>query len=319
MKKAFFGFLLMSAFMTALVVWVRNISQADTGYVPRIARKMWPAAGPAVVIDDAHWNEYTGTRGYLPFTKLLQQDGYTVINRGNAGSPAVLANAKVAVISNALGFRGVIRQAGQFVKVNLEGLAADAFSDTEVAAIESWVSQGGSLLLVADHTPAGRAAQSLAERFGVTLRDRIVLDPEHADRGETSNIVFTRASRTIGSHQIVGAGGQLESIDRIVTFGGQAIEGPPHAIKLLMFSGTAYEMEKEGGGAEDRIPVPGLAQVLVMYHGKGKVVVIGDAELLTSRIQSPTGVAERIGLQWPGSDNELFVRRIMGWLSGAVE
>jgi hypothetical protein len=319
MKKAFFGSLLISAMLIALVVWVRNFSQADTGYVPRIATRMWPSGGPVVAIDDAHWNEYTATRGYVPFAKLLQEDGYVVVTRGNVASANVLASAKVVVIANALGFRGVIRQVGRLAKMNLEGLAADAFSDAEVAALESWVSNGGSLLLVADSTPAGRAVQSLAERFGVTMRDRMVFDPDHADRGETSNIVFTQASRTIGSHQLIGPPGRPASVDRVVTFDGQALEGPPHAVKLLMFSGTAYETTWPNPGPDARTPVPGLAQALLLYHGKGRVVVLGDAELLTSRIQNPTGMAERIGLQWAGSDNEQFVRRIMGWLSGAVE
>jgi hypothetical protein len=319
MKKTFCLLLLLGAIVAGLIVWVRSVRQYDMSYVPRVTQPMWTADGPAVAIDDGHWNAFTAARGYGPLDKLLRADRYRVIESGSAASPEVLTNAKVIVIANALGFRGVVRQVGQLARINLEGLAGDAFSDPEVEELDIWVKSGGSLLIAADPTPAGRAVRSLAERFGVRMRDAMVFDPEHSEQDDPTTIVFTREGKTLALHPIAGPAGTAESVRRVVTFGGQALEGPAHATELLMLSGTAYERKRPDGNADDRIPVPGLAQALAMHHGRGKVVVLGDADLMTSQVRDPGKINDRIGLQWPNSDNEFFARRIIGWLSGAVE
>jgi hypothetical protein len=318
MKQAIVFMLVLGAAAVGMIMWLRNIQTADTSYVPRIERRMWAAGGPTVVIDDAHWNSHTAARGFTPFAKLLQADGYTLIESNVSASP-VLESAKVIVIANALGLRGVIRQLGQMARMTLEGLEADAFTDAEIEQIDVWVKTGGSLLLAVDPGPSGGAVRSLAERFGVTMRDRTVFDPEHSEKEDPTMIVFTRGGRTLAQHPIAGAAGQRGSIERVITFGGQALDGPPHATRLLMLSGTAYEMERPGGGFEDRTPVPGLAQALALYHSRGKVVVVGDVDVLTSRVVTSGSLSDRIGLHRQNSDNKLFARRIMGWLSGAVE
>jgi hypothetical protein len=319
MKQALFFILLVSAIVVGLIAFVRSVQQSDASYVPRVVRPMWATGGPVVAIDDGHWNGYTASRGYAPLSKLLRADRYTLIESGSAASPEVLTNAKVVVIANALGFRGVVQQVGQLARINLEGLAADAFTDPEVEQLDTWVKNGGSLLIAADPSPAGRAVRSLAERFGVKMRDRMVFDPEHSEKNDQTSIVFTRQGKTLALHPIAGSAGTPESLERVVTFGGQALEGPIHATELLMLSGTAYELKRPGGTSDDRTPVPGLAQALAMYHGRGKVVVLGDADVITSQVREAGKINDRIGLQWYNSDNEFFARRIIGWLAGAVE
>ncbi len=318
MKQAVFYMLVLSALVVGLIAWVRSVQESDTSYVPQVTKPIWAGSGPTVAIDDAHWNSYTAARGYGPFSQLLRADNYTVIESGSAASEDVLANAKVIVIANALGFRGVVRQVGQIARINLDGLAADAFSDPEVDALDTWVKSGGSLLLAADPSPAGRAVRSLAERFGVRMRDAMVFDREHSEENDPTSIIFTREGKTLAAHPIAGPEWKSDSVERVVTFGGQALEGPMHATQLLMLSGTAYE-RKRPAGDDDRVAVPGLAQALAMYHGRGKVVVLGDADVITSQVREVGSVNDRIGLRWRNSDNETFARRIMGWLSGAVE
>lgn len=319
MKRAFLTMLLLGVIVVALIGWLRSVQQADTTYAPRVNTRTWPDGGPLVAIDDAHWNAHTAARGFAPFVKLLAADGYVVAGRGNAATPAVFGNAKVVVIGNALGFRGAVQELGQMVRVGLDALAADALTDGEADQLETWVREGGSLLLVAEQAPASRAVRSLAERFAVTMHDATVVDPEHSERDDPTTIVFTREGRTLAVHPITGTTGRADAIGRVVTFGGQALDGPPHATKLLIFSGTAYETGTTNAGPEDRRAVPGLAQALAIYHGRGKIVVLGDADVITSRLRSTAGLNDRIGLQWPNSDNELFARRIMAWLSGAVQ
>jgi hypothetical protein len=318
LRGAFFSVVLIGI-VVALMGWLRGVQQADTSYTPRITTRTWTGGGPTVVIDDAHWNVHTGVRGYAPFAKLLVSDGYSVIDRGNVASPQVLDSARVVVIANALGFRGVVRQLGQVVGINLDALGADAFTDAEVGRLENWVSAGGSLLLVADHVPAGRAVRSLAERFGVTMYDGFVFDPEHSEPQSPSLIVFSRDNRTLAPHPIIEGRSRVDSVNRVVTFTGQALDGPPHATKLLMFSGTAYQTARNKAAPEDRVSAAGLAQALAMTHGRGRVVIIGEAALLTSQVMSGGGETERIGLTWPNADNERFARHVMQWLSDAVK
>ena len=319
MKQAFFGVLLAVVIVVLLIAWLRTVQQSDTAYVPSVTTPMWTTGGPAVAIDDAHWNGFTATRGYGPLNALLQADNYTVIQAGNVSSAEILANARVVVIANALGFRGVVRQAGQLARVNLEGLAADAFSDSEVEQLDAWVQNGGALLIASDPAPAGRAIQSLAERFGVKMRDVMVFDPEHSERDDPTAIIFTREGKTLAEHPIAGLAGKGVVAERVVTFGGQALEGPLDAIELLMLAGTAYELERPNGTAGERTAVAGLAQALALEHGRGRVVVLGDADLITSQVRAMGNANERIGLQWRNGDNELFTRRMFAWLAGAVK
>jgi hypothetical protein len=316
MKRAFLLIVALVIVTGAVIWWLRGMQQADPGYAPRVSSRTWATSGPTVIIDDAHWNEHTAVRGFAPFAKLLAADGYTLIDHGNATAANALSSARVIVVANALGFRGMVRQASQVVGLNFEGLAADAFSDGDADRLEKWVRDGGSLLLVADHTPAGRAMQSLADRFSITMHDGFVFDPEHAEPGEPSSVVFTREGRTLGAHPITDRD-QNNAVARVVTFGGQALDGPAFASRLLMFSGTAYQVPYPSAGREDRSSVAGLSQALAFEHGRGRVVVVGDAAVLTSRIRSGGGSTLRIGLLWPNSDNERFARNVMRWLSRA--
>jgi hypothetical protein len=143
-----------------------------------------------------------------------------------------------------------------------------------------------------------------------------VFDPENAEAGDPASIVFSRDSRTLSSHPIID-GDRNTSVDRVVTFDGQALDGPPYATRLLMFSGTAYEVPWPNAGREDRSSVAGLSQALALDYERGRVVVVGDTAVLTSQIKSGSGSTVRIGLRWPNSNNEQFARNIMRWLSRA--
>lgn len=319
MKRAFLVLLVIAGVTGTLVWWLLARQKADPSYQPGVARRTWTTGSPRVLIDDGHWNEYTAVRGYAPFARLLFSEGYFVVDKGNGAMKEVLDTVDVVVIANALGLRGVIRQVGLVANIRLDAIAADAFTDQEVEQLETWVREGGSLLLVADHAPAGRATRSVADRFGVTMRDGYVFDPERSEPYSPAFLIFTRQSKTLAYHAITEGPSRGEAVNRVVTFSGQALEGPRHATQLLTLSHTAFESSGAAANLEDRKPVGGLAQALAFVHGRGRVVVVGDAAVLTSQLMSGGGVTQRIGLQWPNSDNERFARNIMRWLSHASE
>jgi hypothetical protein len=50
------------------------------------------------------------------------------------------------------------------------------FAEAEIAVVEHWVSEGGSLLLIADHMPLAGHAESLAAAFGVRFHNGFAYD-----------------------------------------------------------------------------------------------------------------------------------------------
>jgi hypothetical protein len=312
MLRGFLILLLVLTLTGAIIWWLLGTQQADPTYVPQVVGRTWTNRRPTVVIDDRHWNAHTSVRGYAPFARLLAADGYATVEAGSATLIDALQAADVLVIANPLGIRGVIRQMGQLVGLSLDPLAADAFGPGEVEDIDTWVRDGGSLLLVADQKPAGRAAQTLAERFGVEMLDDYAIDPDRTEGDGT--IVFSRDRGTLGRHPILDGRSNPDRVNRVVTFTGQALRGPPHATPLLLFSQSAYSAPSQSESAE-QTSIARLAQGVALTHRRGRVVVLGEANVITSQLASMGGQNRRVGLAWPNADNERFARNIMRWLS----
>ena len=64
------------------------------------------------------------------------------------------------------------------------------------------------------------------------------------------------------------------------------------------------------------MPVPGWSQGLALELGKGSVVVLGEAAMLTARFSGYDG--RRIGMNTPGYDNRQLALNIMRWLTRAL-
>ncbi len=219
----------------------------------RSARQRSPGAdGPQVVIDEAHYNLHTVSGTYAPFADLLRRDGFWV--RRNVGplSAAALHDSYasrfdsrvVLVVSNALGWRGMLQQAlnagGLERLVRVQGAAISA---EEVAEIEAWVRAGGSLLLVADHAPAGAAAAGLSAAFGVEMTNWWAEDEKRitTPRRRTPGSSCSRATAgLLGDHPIMLGRSPGEQVHRVMTFTGQALR-PGAGAALLTLSSTARE------------------------------------------------------------------------------
>jgi hypothetical protein len=173
-----------------------------------------------------------------------------------------------------------------------------AFTD----AVGDWVRAGGGLLLITDHYPIGGANQILADRFGVGMSNAWT-DPQH-HRAGPQEIVFSREDGLLGDHPIT------RGLARVVTFGGQSLQGPPGSFPLLRLSPSAVDRFQDGR----RASAAGRAQGLALRLGKGRVVVLGEAAMLTSQ-QEDGGT---IGFTVPGYDDRQFALNVMAWLSGSL-
>jgi hypothetical protein len=300
------------------VWWLWPMEEAD----PRFdARVRWPAykgRGPKALIDEAHWNRHTAHGRYAPFASLLRRDGYLVAVNRQRFDARVLERADVLVIADALGVRGSMQEVANLA--GLEGtvhLRSDAFDDDETVAVRDWVRDGGALLLAAGHAPFGEAARSLARQFGVEMTDGYLQDAAHHDvqTGTASFLVFSRASGLLLDHPITQGQYDVERIQQILTFSGQALKGPPGSVPFLKLSDQAVDFPRHRSRPVEGRPATGLAQGVAFESGKGRVVVLADASMLTSQVIRADGKELRIGMSRQGFDNQQLALNIMHWLT----
>jgi hypothetical protein len=285
--------------------------QADASFDARVAHPAYTKSGPRVVVDEFHRNFHTASGRYRPFAQLIGNDGYPVQPGRRAFTPENLRLGDILVISNAEGPN------------NREW--ESAFTPEEVGAVHDWVFAGGSLLLIADHFPMGGAAERLSQAFGAEMAKGVTEDTLNSVPGETTSIVYSRENGLLVSHPITDGRSGEESVARVVAFTGQSISVPAGAVPFLKLGETARDFRplapkivKDGNDTRivpqyaDPVPAGGRAQGIALEFGKGRVVMLGEAAMMTAQI---SGDGHPFGMNVPGNDNRKLVLNIMHWLS----
>lgn len=293
----------------AFSVWMPSSlisqQQADPGFDARVTNPAYTSSHPKVLFDEAHNNFHTATGRYKPFVDLITNDGYQVASNKQKFQASVLQGHDVLVISNALGSSDT----------NSAARATPAFTPDECNVVRDWVREGGALLLIADHAPAGGAAANLGEVFGVNMSKAYTADPiNFQQKGlDVSWIVFSRANTNLGAHAIMEGRNQNERINRVMSFTGQSLKGPSGAVALLKLSDKAYDvLDLNTPEKATIVPAKGRAQSIAMTFGKGRLVVFGEAAMLTAQNVN-------FGMNYPGTDNRQLVLNLMHWLSGLIK
>src|SRR5262245_25676265 len=129
---------------------------------------------------------------YSPLASLLRNDGYRVIPSQVRFETKDLSAIRVLVVANARDLKAIL--GGDISK--------PAFTDHECDVLVEWVREGGSLLLIADHAPYGNAADSLAQRFGITMSKGWVFDREPTGC-ITTQLAFSRQNGLLAKHSII--------------------------------------------------------------------------------------------------------------------
>lgn len=301
---------LCAALLTAAPLCAQNAQNAQTAdsvFDAAVADPAYPAGrGPRVAIDAAHANFHTADGRYLPFATLLRNDGFRVSANRQPFTGAALGQADVLVIANALADSASRNAAGR-----------GAFAAEEIEAVWRWVNGGGALLLVADHDPAGAAAQGMAARFGVDMSAGRTHDDPHSDwtSGSPAWLVFGRdTGARILDHPVTLGRGERERVRRVVTFAGQSLKGPPGSTGFLALAPGAMDRLPDGRD----VPADGRAQGVAMTVGRGRVVVLGEAAMLTAQVTTVAGATRRFGWTWPGNDDRQLALNIVRWLAGVI-
>ncbi len=275
---------------------------ADLQYVTRVARPAYREQHPSVLFDEAHHNFHTASGLYQPFNNLITNDGYRVTPNRELFSKDMLSAHHILVIANAAGSSNGIR----------DQVASAAFTAGERQAVETWVKDGGSLLLITDHYPWAAAAQNLGKRFGVGMSQGHTLDPQNSMPGMPSNLIFAHENELLGNHPIIWGPGGSEQINRVVTFSGESLLGPPGSAALLKLADSAVDRSRVDNSLS---PAAGRSQGVALIHGKGRVVVFGEAGVLSAQFDS---AGRPFGMNLTGTSNRQLALNVMHWLSGLI-
>lgn len=282
---------------------------ADLNYKPQVDRPAYAKGeGPVVLIDEAHHNYHTVDGRFKPFADLLRRDGYRVTGSTAKFTRESLKNARILVIANALSEKNLNRPVLP---------TFSAFTPQEIAAVRSWVEDGGSLLLIADHLPWAGAAEKLGSAFGFLFADGFAFTVDGY-----GTMKFRTEDGSLQDHPIVRGRDSRESIDFVMTFTGQAfrvrrgVDARPVMIfgdrALLLMPTEAWRFSKK----TPRMSASGMFQGATLQHGSGRVAVFGEAAMFTAQISKKK---KPMGMNHPAAKyNAQFLLNIMHWLSGQL-
>jgi hypothetical protein len=277
---------------------------ADTDFKAEIENPAYPVnQGSIVLIDEAHHNFHTAGGRYQPFADVLRADGYVV--RGSSGpfTMETLATGKILVIANAI---------HESNRDNWSLPTPSAFTVDEIAAVNEWVKNGGSLFLIADHMPFPGAANDLASSFGFKFFNGFAIK-----RGDN----FFKSGSGLQTSKITQGRNANESINSIQTFTGSAFEMPEGAQCILMLDNdyilkmpkVAWQFPIE---ATETRTGENLSQGAYVQYGKGRVVVFGEAAMFSAQ---KNGMSKMGMNKKSASQNIQLLLNIVHWLGGLIE
>lgn len=289
----------------------------DPSYRPAVEHPAYAAEGPLVLLDAAHGSVQTIDGRYAGFAALVRADGYRIrAGDQKLDQPGALDGVDVLVLSNAVAPR--------------DGSSPDAFTAAEIAAVDAWVCAGGSLLLAVDHAPYGDANETLGRALGVEMGKGYAFEVTAHGRPNT-NLDYPAGA--LGDHPVLRGRTPAERVDTVRTFTGQSLRGPAGSTVLLHMTEGAREAAdvqilqqihqrlddgEEAAAVFGELSKPALpAQGLAFDHGAGRVVVLGEAGMLTAQMVLHDVGREpfRFGLHTEGHDDQQFALNILHWLS----
>lgn len=136
-------------------------------------------------------------------------------------------------------------------------------------------------------------------------------DDDHHAGWDNERLVFSAENHLLVDGPITRGLRPDERIGRVITFTGQSLSVPPGATAILRMGDEAYDWESRS----TRHPARGHAQAVALVLEQGRVVVLGEAGVLSAQVD-PLGF--KMGMNYEGSDDRQLALNIMHWLSGAL-
>jgi hypothetical protein len=298
-----------------------------------------------VGIDEAHLNFHTATGNYRPFATLLRADGYRVEASTARFTRESLAAFDVLVVANARGGMGLEALT-----------APAFTPEECVAVREWVRGGGSLLLIADHAPFGTAAEPLAMQFGVDMSKGWAFDTATGNSQGNASFLRYDRENGLLGTHPILQGRGDGERVSRVVAFTGQSLSVPAGADVLLRLSPTAQDRlpptaEEARAQAARRqqvvdsvvaalrargvtdttaalatpmrdtspqrfAPAAGRAQGLAIRFGSGRVVILGEAGMLSAQvIRIPGREPSYMGMNVPGSDNQQFALNILHWLS----
>jgi len=283
----------------------KPLASVDNDFDVTLSNPTYSINKPKILFDEGHNNSHKTSGTYKPFATLIKNDGCEVTATDKQITSDVLSGFDIYIIANARG-KGELND-------------TPAFTEGEGNTIKEWVSNGGSLLLITDHFPMGSAVEILANKFGVEMQKGMVQDSVYHDKStkDESQLEFSRENKLLADCDIT------KGIDKVITFTGQSIKCKDGCISFLNLSDVAYDMtaktEVLKDGNDTRVNVTfnnpqsakGRSQGLALKFGKGKVIVLGEAAMLSAQLNRDNS---KFGMN-VNPDNKKLALNIIHWLA----
>jgi hypothetical protein len=140
-------------------------------------------------------------------------------------------------------------------------------------------------------------------------------DKENSVAGAPTQLIFSRENKLLGNHPITEGRNEKEKINIVRSFTGQSLKGPEGSTGILNLSPTATDAPTYVSPTS--VSAAGRSQAVALKFGKGRVVVQGEAAMLSAQI---SGAEKRpMGMNVPGYDNKQYALNLMHWLSGSLK
>jgi len=289
--------------------WLFSQQISDANYNPNIKKPAYETGkGPVVFIDEGHHNFHTKEGRYKPFANLIERDGYVVKSYEGAFNRNKLDGGKILVVSNALNEVNV----GNW---NLP--TPSAFTADEIALAKQWVQDGGSLFLIADHMPMAGAATDLAAAFGFEFTNGFAMQEGNSDAD-----FFNLEKGTLVESALTKGRDASERVKQVASFTGQAFKIPEDATPVLLFDDQYTNYLPDAAWVfNEKTPqykVKGWAQGAFKAHGKGRIVVFGEAAMFSAQLAGPDQM--KVGMNSEDApENFQLLLNIIHWLDGGIE
>ncbi|MFH1213342.1 MAG: DUF4350 domain-containing protein [Candidatus Neomarinimicrobiota bacterium] len=294
--------------------WLFSQQIIDTTYNPIVKNPEYILGkGPVVFIDQGHYNLHTRSGIFKPFANLLEKDGYRVTDYDGEFRAEELSKGKILVIANAI---NAINDEDWFLPT------PSAFTKSEVEILKKWVSDGGSLFLIADHMPMAGAARELALEFGFEFTNGFVFDSRTDWSVSREPIIFNLKDKTLVESSITKGRNSTESVRQVATFTGQGFKVPADATPILVFNENYIDLMPDTAWVFEaktpEINAKGLSQGAYKKYGKGKIVAFGEAGMFAAQIAGPNKI--KMGMNSPvAPENFQLLLNIIHWLDGIIE
>lgn len=344
--------------VTPLVVLTAPLATAtgqqgpDPAFRPAVANPAYTRTHPRVAIDNAHVNLHNAQGSYAPFATLLKLDGYEVSSNDAKFSAAALKNYDVLIVANARAGAGIafadsnaftadevaavdewVRGGGALLLVADHapfGGAAESLARAFGVGMAKGVTQDTA---AANHATANPTFLRFS-RDNRLLGQHPIIAGRNTSESVGAVVTFSGQSLTAPPGAIPLLMLSPTALDRAPP---TRVQNEARADRLNRVRDSIQAARAAGGGGDSAIAIrgqpsaaergtpvftsaAGRAQAVALKHGKGRVVVLGEAALLSAQlIEVPGQPTIRMGMQVPGSDDQQFALNVMHWLSGLMQ